>query len=334
MKKTKLLSLTGLMLSLGLASCQSTPAEPVKEEAKDPMEGKVYGADDNIHWLEDAKTHVIDKSTRADHEFEPFAGDSKHEPIAATCTEPGEKFERCKDCGFVRTVNIDMVEHKYVEDPTKAVEATCSKVGKKVEVCSACQAQNEIEVPKNGVHAFGGEATLVHAAEDGAKSKLSVKSCSNEGCTSGKDFIVDAISYTTISGALRDGITDNSMKLKSNNNSVTYKIDMDKAYEGCKVALFGYIDNYNDGNNNNQNKGYFVNGSATFSVTVNGTAVQIKNEQTFAQMGMVEGENHLGVAMLCYLDATADLVQGENTIVYKRLGSYNLNVFEIHFIAD
>lgn len=321
MKKTKIFSLTALLLSLGMAGCSSDNPQP---------EGPtmVYGADDKIHWLENEETGEIDRSTRADHKFVAYAGDSRHSNKEATCSETGESFERCSDCGYIRTVTVEKKDHTYQEDATKAVAPTCGAAGSKTEKCSVCGDEKQTPVEKTGNHTFG-TATEVHSKVDGTLSKLSKKTCT--ACTGGVDFIVDAMSYTTKVGNNKDS-SGATLKFEKNDNYAEYKFNVDKAYAGCKVALFGYIDCYNDGQNENQNKGFKVNGSATFSVEVNGALVDITNDKTFAEMGMTEGANHNGNAMLCYLGGTADLVSGSNTIKYTRLASYNLNISEIHFI--
>ena len=317
MKKTNILGLTALLLTVGMAGCA-------------PKEEFVYGADDRSHWKENEETGKIDSSTRAPHEFVDYQGDSKHNVTTSTCSERGQRFERCKDCGYIRTIELDFADHNYVEDTTKAVAATCGQPGSKVEVCSVCKDENTTVIEKTGAHVFG-EASVIQEAVASRNSKTSKKTCTVCG-QNGIDFFVDAMSYVSVSeGATNKDTTGQTLKFASNNQYATYKFTVDKKYEGCKVALFGYIDNWKTGTNNNE-KGFYVSGSATFSLKVNGNDVEITNQKSFEEMGMQQGSGTNGSFTLCYLGGTADLVQGENTIVYTRLGSYNLNISEIHFI--
>ena len=139
------------------------------------------------------------------------------------------------------------------------------------------------------------------------------------------------MTYVSMSGTNKD-TTNATLKFKTNGDNATYKFMVDKKYENCKVALYGYIDFWKDGTNNNDQRGFFASGNPTFSVSVNGEDVDVTNQKTFEEMGMTEGTGGNGSYTLCYLGGTATLVQGENTVVYKRLGSYNLNITEIHFI--
>ena len=321
MKKTKILSLTALLLSLGMVGCN---------ESNDDKNGMVYGADDRQHWLENEETGKIDSSTRAPHNFQDYGGDSKHSPTDSTCAEEGQAFQRCADCGYIQTVIVPKKDHSYVEDSSKAVAPTCGVDGSKTEVCSVCQAQNVVPVSKTGNHVFG-EQTVVQNKVEGQNSKLSKKTCTV--CSKSTDLFVDAMSYVAITGENRDA-TGATLKFAANGNKATYKFSADKAYSGCKVALYGYIDCWKDNNNNNDQKGHIYNGNPTFSLTVNGTAVEITNTQSFEQMGMTSGTNGNGSFCLCYVGGTADILATENTVVYERKGSYNLYISEIHFIAE
>lgn len=336
MKKRNFLALTTLLLSMGMVACGGTTETKTDDNQNQnqnqnplPADHMVYGADDKSHWKENEETGKIDSSTRADHEFEAYAGDSRHSPKEPTCSEKGQRFERCKDCGYIRTVEIDTVAHTYVEDASKGTAATCGADGTKVEVCSVCQNEKSTVVPKTGLHAFG-EARLIQDKADG-NSKTFMKTCTT--CSSGIDFYVDAMSYVSLSqGASNKDSTKQTLKFAKNGDNATYKFTVDKKYEGCKVALYGYIDNWKDGNNNNDQKGHIVNGSATFSLKVNGTNVEVTNDDSFEEMGLTAGTGGNSSLGLCYLGGTADLIEGENTVVYTRVASYNMNITEIHFI--
>lgn len=316
MKKTKFLGAATLCLALGLVACSKEP------EVK-------YEQDKTYHWQKDEAGAVVEGS-KVKHTFAETAEKS----IAATCSAAGKKVETCSVCGYEKETNISKLSHNLVDSPEDSVEATCAKPGKSVKKCTACDFKEE--TPLTAAHAFG-DATVIHDKETDVKSKLSKKVCGGTDC--GKtDLIVDAMSYT-VSGSTSSSAFGNkdesgaTLKMSKNGNYVEYKIITDKAYTGCEVALYGYVDFWKDGKNDNDQKGHIVSGSATFELKVNDTAVAVTNNKSFEEMGMVAGENGNGSFTLCYLGGTIDLAAGENTIRYERVASFNLNISEIHFIG-
>lgn len=191
--------------------------------------------------------------------------------------------------------------------------------------CSGCSETKTEPIPALG-HTWG--AAVAHASE--TDSDYSVKVCS---VCSKKDVAVNALDYTAITGTNKD-TTGTTLKLTSNNDFTEYSFNYDAALTG-KIYLYGWVDYWKDGSNNNDQRGFFSRKSGegfNLEVTVNSTVVTITNTKTYEQMGMTEGVDGNGSFTLCELGA-ASLINGVNTVKYQRIESYNLNITEIHFIG-
>ena len=157
-------------------------------------------------------------------------------------------------------------------------------------------------------------------------------------CSCGKKAImIDALKYTANGSTSSDAWANKdtsgaTIKFNKNGNYCDYKISLPQAVQNAEVALYGWVDNWKDGRNNNDQKGFVVNGTANIAMSVGGNALTISNTETYEQMGMTAGENGNGSFTLCPVGATANLSEGENTIRYERKGSYNLNITKIVFV--
>ena len=157
-------------------------------------------------------------------------------------------------------------------------------------------------------------------------------------CSCGKKaIIIDALKYTANGSTSSDAWANKdtsgaTIKFNKNGNYCDYKISLPQAVQNAEVALYGWVDNWKDGRNNNDQRGFVVNGTANIAMSVGGNALTISNTETYEQMGMTAGENGNGSFTLCPVGATANLSEGDNTIRYERKGSYNLNITKIVFV--
>lgn len=146
MKKTKLLGLASLLLSLGVVGCgEAESGEPKWEN------------DENVHYHLDENGNKIDS---ARHTFEEDPTKSK----ASTCKDKGYKADVCKVCGYEKHTDLKLEKHKYVEDTSKRTEPTCTTAGVKKEYCSVCNDENVVPLNATG-HDTETEAT----AKDGVE---------------------------------------------------------------------------------------------------------------------------------------------------------------------
>lgn len=216
--------------------------------------------------------------------------------------------------------------HTHAWDAGTVTKApTCDEEGVTTFTCSGCAETKTEPIPALG-HTWG--ATVAHASE--TDTDYSVKSCS---VCNKKDVFLNALDYTAITGTNKD-TTGTTLKLTSNNDFTEYSFNYDAALTG-KIYLYGWVDYWKDGSNNNDQRGFFSRKSGegfNLEVTVNSTVVTITNTKTYEQMGMTEGVDGNGSFTLCELGA-ASLINGVNTVKYQRTESYNLNITEIHFIG-
>lgn len=217
-------------------------------------------------------------------------------------------------------------EHTWNEG-TITTQPTCDVEGVKLFACSGCEETKTESVPALG-HTWG--APVANPSDD---TDYNVRSCSV--CLK-KDIYFNAMDYVVLEGTMKSDANApaNSLKLNSNGNYVEYRFSLDAAFTG-KIYLYGAVDYWKDGSNNNDQRGFTSRKSGegfNIEVKINDTLVTITNTKTYEAMGMTAGENSYGSLTMCELGAAA-LVAGPNTIRYSRIESYNLNITEIHFIG-
>lgn len=309
MKKIKLVGLLSLLLSLGVVGCGESDAP-------------VYESDKTYHWLLTPEGEV-DKETKVKHEF--------GEPVIvtpATCTAVGKQKEICKVCGYVKESDTKKLDHVMTVDvPSKKVDPTCDVAGKTVKKCANCDHEEETAIPAKG-HTF--TSTTISTYVEGVSSAVVHEECST--CHQ-KRITVDAMKYTKLQGSKKSA-PDETLKLNANNDYVEYKFTMPAAFTGT-AALYGWVDYWKDGSNNNDQRGFTSRKSGqgfNVSLNINDQEVEITNLGTYESMGMTAGQGGNGSFTLCDLGA-ATLPAGEITLTYTRIESYNLNISQIVFYS-
>lgn len=137
----------------------------------------------------------------------------------------------------------------------------------------------------------------------------------------------------TVTGSLKDGTKEGYMKLKSNGDSVSYTITLDKGFAGM-LYQHGFMDNYSS----NQGLSYFTvnNTNPNFVMTVNGKEVNMEAMRGVTYLDML-GENidadKNSDVKYCQV-GEVELVAGQNTIVYTRKGSYNFAIDTFAIIGE
>ena len=121
----------------------------------------VWESDETQHW--NACTNpgcpTDGKVNAANHTF----GD-KYDEVAATCSAKGSYKQKCSVCGYVKTVETDMIAHTY-GDPYDVVAATCEAAGSQKRKCSVCDDVITEVLPKLA-HTFG-DVVEQYAAGEG-----------------------------------------------------------------------------------------------------------------------------------------------------------------------
>ena len=211
----------------------------------------------------------------------------------------------------------------WSKDASLHVDPTCESEGKDVEVCiNSSMSNKETAIPKKA-HTWGTKSEK-HTEE--GKTGYWTNECSQ--CHT-KAIILDATEYTKMEGTNKDS-SGATVKLASPNGSyVEYEFTMPQAVTNATIAVYGWVDYWYDGNNNNQNRGFFNGTDPNVGVNINGTDLTITNKKTYEEMGMTAGENGNGSFTLCEMGAFGSIDAGACKLTYTRLGSYNLNITEI-----
>ena len=174
----------------------------------------------------------------------------------------------------------------------------------------------------------------------GTETKVSSSGCRDvytSTCSCGKK----KISFVAKDGTLASGSTNNNsagyMKLASNGNSISYKINLPEAVNG-KVYFYGCMDSWPD----NGSKSYFsgkdstigathadTNGNFTLKIDDDFVDFSHMKSKTYADMFTGSGSN----SDEAYAEIGAvSLSAGEHNIVFTRVDSYNVLVKNFVFI--
>jgi len=330
MKKTKLIGLTTLLLSLGISGCFGTAGSDTNKGGKDDdgttdvAEGTYMGVEKG-HYKVDSKGNRLGEIE--DHVLVDSTGDDKHKPVAATCALPGKGYKKCTVCGRFVEYSIDKLEHDYQpsSDPTKA--ATCTKPGY-VE-CKMCGDLKETGKPLG--HKFGaGEALTIEGATDAAVKKSSCTACSEISY----EIDVKTGNFQLASGSSwKSGNNPESgaVKLNSDGQSFSFTFNLPKGFTG-KMYQRAYMDNYSS--NSSKKAFYETDSTANIEVLVNSNKVDLssQNTVTFEQLfnGEVDGSNTVFKDILL-----GDVTLGTaNTISYKRVKTLNMTVSTFVFVGS
>ncbi|MBR6865727.1 MAG: hypothetical protein IKM80_00585 [Bacilli bacterium] len=215
---------------------------------------------------------------------------------------------------------------QWSKDASLHVEPTCESEGKDVEVCiNSSMPNKETALPKKA-HTWGTKSEKVTAE---GKTGYWTNECSV--CHT-KAIIIDALDWTKIEGSNKDN-TGATLKFSTNGNYAEYEFNMPTALTNVTVGVYGWVDYWKDGSNNNDQRGFFStkagDGSANVGVKLNDTDLTITNKKTYEEMGMTAGENGNSSFCLCEMGTVASIAAGDFKLTYTRLESYNLNITEI-----
>lgn len=248
--------------------------------------------------------------------------------MITACTPPVTNTSAGGSSKPATSVTPSSSKHTHVWNAgTVTTQPTCENEGIKTFTCNGCEETKTEAVPALG-HTWG--TPVSHPSDD---TNYNVRTCS---VCQKKDIYFSAMDYINLVGNLKNDskAPANSLKLNGNGDYVEYRFSLDVAFTG-KIYLYGAVDYWKDGSNNNDQRGFTSRKSGegfNIEVKINDTLVTITNTKTYEAMGMTAGENGYGSLTMCELGAAA-LVADVNTITYTRTESYNLNITEIHFIG-
>ena len=277
----------------------------------------------------------------------------------ASCVA-GERQRVCSICGDIEKEVLPLdpdVPHNWTEW-TEVKAATCGK-GQEKRECQNCHIAEFREIPAiEGAEHSWGKPTVVpdEFADDGVtlvKAGYTMKTCVNCGGTrleieaakatldkymdNGTEKLSEFKNETAKDADDDTKTIQVGKKLKSNNMSFSFKFDFDKAAD-VVVYQDGCMDSYSG----NKDRTYYSKqygdsldySKANFDFSVNGKSIDLYGQRFVKWSDVVEerdqddttdplrksGYSTFGE----FLIGEAELQEGENTFVYKRLESYNL----------
>ena len=317
MKKAKILAVFGILLAMGITACNKGGDEQSQET---PVTSEQQGGGET-------SAHT--------HKFGSWTVVEGKEP---TCTEKGQEQRVC-ECGEKEFRDKAALGHDFKNGTFVSDTATCTQDGVKTVKCARCDATQDS--PSKAHHTFA-ESDVAAKGEGYVGYKYGA--CSK---CSAKEVKIRALDGTFASGSSnKNGTPDGFMKLNSNGNEISWKFNVagEKGLTGTLYQI-GAMDAFSS--NTQKTYAHTSSSSSTtvektegnFRVTVNGTKVDKTSmiDVTFEEMtaggedSSALGDNYSPIAMCKIGDIL--LEPGDNTIVYRRLGSYNLVISDLVFIG-
>lgn len=305
MRKTKILAVFGILLAMGITACNKS------------------------------STNKSSSSEEHKHSFGSWT-----EVTPATCTQDGVK-ERVCECGEKETGTLTKLGHDFKNGTVVGDTSTCTANGKQTVKCARCDATQESDIKAH--HRFGVETAVAAAAEGYVGYKTA--ECSVDHV---KQIKIRALDGKLASGStIKSGTPDGFMKLTNNGHEISWKFNVagEKGLSG-KLYQIGAMDAFSS--NTTKTYAHTSSSSSTtvektegnFRVTVNGTKIDKSAmiDVTFEAMtaggedSSALGDDYSPIA-LCEIGPCL-LNPGDNTIVYRRIGSYNLVVSDLVFIGE
>ena len=255
--------------------------------------------------------------------------------VEPTCTEKGID-KRCCECGAEEAREVAALGHDW-DDGAVTIVATCTARGEKTYHCKRVGCSEIKTEDIIGDHVWGEGTPIEGEYSEAAYSLFTCITCNNA-----KKIEFAAIQETgkyTLSGMLKDNSSlPDYLKLSSNGDSATYTFNTSVSGV-AKIYLRAAIDYWHDGNNENQNRNFFsgkFGDSGNFELIVNNIAVDYSDTRDLTYGDMLPGDTQEG-----NISPTGDVLvgnclinSGENTVVYRRLDSYNLFVKDFVIVID
>ena len=333
MKKTKILTVLGVLLAMGITACggnkTSSKSEEKSSQSQQPVSSSVAPApassSEPASVPDTSAPEQVSSSSSAVAHVHVWDMPNKEELAEdyalieqPTCTEAGSYNWTC-ECGQTKTETIKKLGHDFGEWTNVPDHGpTCTKGTEQQRECSRCD-EVETKFLDDALGHEWGETPI--ATEKNADGKdVVLKACTREDAkciaiafddysNKSTDF-GDASGYDSVPEALR-----NSCHLLSKGSTISWKINLDKAITGARISFAAVSTNSSH---------------STQEFAANKNQVKV-NDGEFVTWSLASGGNTYGDAglkldELTYVSvATIDLVEGENTITLNQgNGGYRL----------
>ena len=243
-----------------------------------------------------------------------------------TCTQEGQTQRTCEVCGAKEDPKkINALGHDW-DDGIVTQEPTCAVPGVKTFTCDRCGESREEPVYKD--HTWGEAVPLTVGESDAAVNEFTCRICGKKKLEfAGKQ----ASGRYTVDGSTKsDDQFPDYLKLGTNGDSATYTFPYTLAGKAT-IYLRGVMDYWHDGNNENQDRaGYYAgknSADGNIELKVNNEVVDYSWSKGMTYADFLPGEAQGSYSALgdCKV-GECNMINGTNTIVYKRTESYNLLV--------
>ena len=302
--------------------------------------GEEWKSDANKHWHECVGANCDEEGVKLE-EAEHTWG-TPEVVTAATCTEKGEQKVKCVICQYEKTEEIAALGHNFEgQTPVVHSEPTCDQEGSKTTHCVRCDKDIDEVIPALG-HTYG-EPAVVAAKGEGYVGYNKLE-CSVDHAIR---LEIKALDGTLAEGSsVKSGTPEGYLKLNSNGNSISWKFDLELPADVDGAIGMIYQRGVMDGFSSNKGKTYAWYDSRSnntrpegnFDLTVNGSLVDFSAflNVTFEDLTKGGVDSGLGDSYSPLADCPVgqiSLNKGDNTVVYKRTGSYNLAISEIVLVV-
>ena len=317
MKKTKLIGLATLFLTLGVTGCFGPGETPETEQT---YVGKTEG-----HYKIDSKGNKV--SELEPHVLVDSDGDATHKPVEPTCELNGKTYKVCEVCKKMVEQSVPALDHNWVSSTDPAKAATCTRAG--LLECSRCGKTKETGKPLGHTWSTNGEA-LTATGNNAAVKKYACTACS----AASYEIDVKTGNLQLASGSSwksGNNPESGSVKLNGDGQSFSFTFNLPNGFTG-KMYQRAYMDNYSS--NSSKKAFYETDNTANIEVSVNSNKVDLssQNTVTFEQLfnGETDGSNTVFKDILL-----GDVTLGTaNTISYKRVKTLNMTVSTFIFVAS
>lgn len=246
-----------------------------------------------------------------------------------TCTQEGIQEATCTLCGITETFNLSPYGHQW-DDGVVTVSPTHTDPGERLYACLVCGEQMVENIPAG--HNWGD--TIYVGAENESQVGYYKRQCQDDG--------VIELDIRALDGSYSGGVKymgNDYVRLSTNGTTMSYTFNFDRHAIG-KLYIRGAINSFSS----NQGRPFYYSdtsySSYNFEVAVNGTIVGASEgaNNTFYDM-LKDGEvdSTLSTAyspVANCLIGDIELVNGENTINYTKLSSYNLYMSDLILVVE
>ena len=216
MKKTKILTVLGVLLAMGITACNGGGESSDVQSQDTPATSQQGGGDQSEH----------------KHEYGDWT-----QTKAPTCTEKGTE-ERVCSCGDKQTRDVKALGHDWNEWDVKA-EATCAAPGSRERTCKVC-GEKETEVLPQLAHDFGDDAEKVDVLEEEGSVKEEMYKCKNCTTTSVRWSALEYDKTKTAERSTKSPESRGSGKAIRFDSTANFQ-DQDTTKKGCHIVYNVYI---------------------------------------------------------------------------------------------